>query len=53
MSTLRAMEFMISWLGAFMMTSRVKFVGMVRHSPSTRQNSSSFSCVGSSPNSSR
>ena len=25
----------------------------VRHSPSTRQNSSSFSCVGSSPNSSR
>ena len=45
MSTLRAMEFMISWLGAFMMTSRVKFVGMVRHSPSTRQNSSSFSAM--------
>ena len=40
-------------LGAFIMTSRVKLVGMVRHSPSTAQNCSSCSGVGSAPNSSR
>ena len=35
------------------LTSRVKLVGMVRHSPSTAQNCSSCSGVGSWPNSSR
>ena len=47
------MEFIISSLGAFMMTSRVKFVGSVRHSPISSENLRSSSAFGSSPISSR
>ena len=48
--TLFVMEFMISLLGAFIITSLVKFVGNVRLAFSTPLNSSSSRKLGSRPN---
>ena len=51
--TLLVMEFMMSPLGAFMMTSRVKFVGRHLHSSRISWNSKSWLSVGFSPKSRR